>query len=189
MSRAAASLLPRALACLLIAAGFSAPLAARHLIVGVNLGESLPGSVTLLRRNFGPGDIAPGKMVVFRIRATTARAFGYPPQALWGKIVAGMPGDRVSVDAGGNVTVGGRRVGRAKRRSSSGLPLTPVRDGLAVPEGFLFVAGTHEDSLDSRYRVFGLVEIARVVGVSFAAASGREGSEPHSNRSAHGLRR
>jgi hypothetical protein len=50
-------------------------------------------------------------------------------------------------------------VGQAKRTKS----LTPVSSGF-VPDGYAFVAGTHECSFDSRYEEFGFVDIKNVRG-------------------------
>lgn len=166
-----------AFSCLAIAAGLCLPLVAHHVMVGVNLSASLPGKALLLKRRPAAEDLTRGRVVAFRIPPGTALAFGYPVRATWAKRIAGVPGETVSVDAARNVSVGGRAVGRARTKSSSGLALTPVRDGLVIPEGSLFVAGTHADSLDSRYGIFGLVPFDRVLAVSFDF--GQPGWEDH----------
>lgn len=45
----------------------------------------------------------------------------------------------------------------------SGNNLTPIED-VVIPKGYVFVKGTHADSLDSRYKEFGLVKATSLKG-------------------------
>ena len=57
------------------------------------------------------------------------------------------------------IFVDGKRIGRAEKSKF----LTPVKNG-EIPAGQAFLAGTHLDSLDSRYKEFGLVKISDIRG-------------------------
>jgi hypothetical protein len=52
-------------------------------------------------------------------------------------------------------------IGHAKRSKH----LTPTSTYF-IPEGYVFVAGTHEDSFDSRYEEFGLVDLKNIQGTA-----------------------
>lgn len=68
------------------------------------------------------------------------------------KYIAGMEGDYVRRE-GNKVYVNDELIGEAKKDSG----LHPI-DSKKIPEGYVFVRGTHEDSLDSRYQEFGLIK-------------------------------
>lgn len=78
------------------------------------------------------------------------------------KRVAGIEGDLISV-SNGIVYVNGVQVGPAKPKTRKGYPLTPASRRF-IPKGFVFVAGDHIDSFDSRYEEFGLVPLSRLQG-------------------------
>ena len=78
------------------------------------------------------------------------------------KRVRGVEGDRLEVD-GHVVRINGSEVGRAKPAGRRGEVLTPIASGI-IPEGYIYVAGTHRDSFDSRYAEFGLVPVELVEG-------------------------
>lgn len=121
----------------------------------------------------------PGDLVEFRTR--DLRPY-YPAGTLFTKAVAAVPGDRLA-RLGRDFYVNGRYVATARETDSQGRPtivftppLIPVsvstglawnglcREALAgrVPDGALFVLGTHERSFDSRY--WGLVGPEEIVG-------------------------
>ena len=79
------------------------------------------------------------------------------------KTVRGLPGDRVTVDAGRQVWVEGIPAGRAKTRALDGRPLEAVLPGV-IPEGRYYLHGDHADSHDSRYAEIGLVPRERILG-------------------------
>ena len=72
------------------------------------------------------------------------------------KKVLGLPGDKIVVSQG-VVTICGENL----ELSSSGNNLNPIQETY-IPEGFVFVAGTHPESCDSRYREFGLISISSI---------------------------
>lgn len=77
------------------------------------------------------------------------------------KYVFGTAGDRIK-NVNGVIYVGEKRIGLAQKTEY----LTPVENGV-VPEGYIFVSGTHPDSLDSRYQEFGLVKLSEIKGKVF----------------------
>lgn len=73
------------------------------------------------------------------------------------KQVMGLPGDRISISSN-HIYVNEKDLGEVKEISPSGRKMTPVNE-LTIPSGYLFVAGQHEFSFDSRYAEFGLVPL------------------------------
>lgn len=67
------------------------------------------------------------------------------------KYLAGKAGDKISVNDK-RIFINDKFIGEAKAKN-----LTPI-DEMTIPKGFVFVVGTHEDSFDSRYKEFGLIE-------------------------------
>jgi signal peptidase I len=74
------------------------------------------------------------------------------------KYLIGLLGSRIK-NSKDVVCVDDYVVGQARRTKS----LTPVSSGV-VPEGQVFVAGTHRFSFDSRYGEFGLVDVKDMRG-------------------------
>jgi type IV secretory pathway protease TraF len=74
------------------------------------------------------------------------------------KYLVGLRGSRIK-NLKDVVCVEDYMVGKARRTKS----LTPVASGF-VPNGYAFVAGTHEYSFDSRYEEFGLVDLKDMRG-------------------------
>lgn len=72
------------------------------------------------------------------------------------KIVGGARGDRVSVK-NNSVFVNNKKIGEFLSKTLKGLPLTPIEEQI-IPDGKVFVYGTHPRSYDARYKEFGLVD-------------------------------
>lgn len=87
----------------------------------------------------------------------------YPPGASFVKKIAGLPGEEVE-RRGDVIFVGGREIGRVKATDRNGKKAVPGPLGV-IPEGSVFVAGDHPDSLDSRYAAIGFVETKQIIGV------------------------
>jgi len=106
----------------------------------------------------------------------------YPAGTLFTKAIAAVPGDRL-VRLGRDFYVNGHYVATAQARDSQGRPANaftpplipvplstnPAWNGLCretltsrVPDGTLFVLGSHERSFDSRY--WGLVSSNEIIG-------------------------
>ncbi len=78
------------------------------------------------------------------------------------KMLAGLPGDSITLK-GRILHINKEWQGRLQKKRSNGLPLTPLAVSI-IPDGWVFVAGSHENSFDSRYREFGLVEKRHILG-------------------------
>lgn len=74
------------------------------------------------------------------------------------KYILGTAGDRIS-NVQGIISVGSNKVGKVQVKNN----LTPINEGI-IPDGYIFVAGTHPDSFDSRYKEFGLIREADLEG-------------------------
>lgn len=120
--------------------------------------ESLPYRYLLLLKNTQPhrGDL---------IAIQSHPVHGLEDKLLTKKLV-GLPNDEIVIH---NRTIWvDEWQGLLKRKRRNGKPLTPLSVTI-IPEGFVFAAGNHADSLDSRYEEFGLVSqkhiLGRVVGL------------------------
>jgi len=151
----------------------------------------LPHRVILQRRSIhsvpftigfqvtAPPQWRPGEFVEFRTR--DLRPY-YPAGTLFTKEIAAVPGDRLT-RLGRDFYINGRYVASGRETDSQGRPAhlftppsvpVPLSTGLAwngicrealanrVPDGALFVLGTHERSFDSRY--WGLVGSEEIIG-------------------------
>lgn len=78
------------------------------------------------------------------------------------KRLVGVPGDKINLH-GRIMQLNQEWQGALHTQNSQGHPLTPLA-ARTIPEGFVFVAGTHNGSLDSRYAEFGLVERRHILG-------------------------
>ncbi|TWI69294.1 conjugal transfer pilin signal peptidase TrbI [Pseudoduganella lurida] len=130
-----------------------------HYRIGVNVSGSLPGHVYLIELDMPPTRV--GQLVAF----TWQRNAFYRPERLFIKQVRGVPGQCVT-RVGRQVFVDGRPQGTAKPASRQGIPLEPIAPGI-IPCGYLYVGAPHPDSLDSRYRITGLVGPERIVGRAY----------------------
>lgn len=82
------------------------------------------------------------------------------------KRLVGLPGDKISLN-GRIMRINREWQGALYTENSQGHPLNPLNVG-TIPEGFVFAAGTHSGSLDSRYAEFGLVERRHILGKVYA---------------------
>lgn len=78
------------------------------------------------------------------------------------KRVVGLPGDRIEL-AGDQLYVAGQANLKVHEKSLSGKDLHPT-NAQEIPAGYIFVAGDHDRSFDSRYQEFGLVPLDKVWG-------------------------
>lgn len=105
-----------------------------------------------------------GQIAVFRAEAERHRLFR--AGMLVGKVVVGLPGDRVVVTPE-RTTVNGRVVGLGLLLAATlGVPEDRLARELVVPEGHLWVMGATGDSYDSRY--WGPLPAAAVTGTAHA---------------------
>jgi len=127
----------------------------RAYLLAWNITESLPGTLFLVEKGAMP---ARGELMAFRWEAN----WPYPRGSLFLKRLTGLPGSLVTA-TGRAFFVDGESVGRAKEHARSGEPLEVGPVGI-IPDGYYYVAGSHPDSLDSRYRLTGWVSRPQVVG-------------------------
>jgi len=134
--------------------------------IGINLDHSLPGRVFLIHKGEMPER---GQLVAFRFQ-------GYPPYfpagATFVKILAGVPGDVIQAVDNGCIEYRVHTrdfvmvIGCAKPDTRDGRPLNlgPVGE---IPDGRYAVAGTHPDSLDSRYAAVGWIARDQIIGRAY----------------------
>ena len=127
----------------------------RFYLVALNLTESLPGTIFLVEKGVMPHR---GELVAFRWEAN----WPYPYGCTFVKKLVGLPGSVVSAQ-GREFFVDGAPVGRAKELARSGEALEIGPRG-EIPDGHYYVAGSHPDSLDSRYQLTGWVGRKQIVG-------------------------
>lgn len=82
------------------------------------------------------------------------------------KRMAGKPGDMV-MRKGREFRINGESVGKAKTHARNGdiLEINPFTG--AIPDAYVWVAGEHADSLDSRYAIAGLVHQSQLIGKAY----------------------
>ena len=136
------------------------------------LGAWLPGQITVAtsgsldHRVFllrpAPVRIETGDYLVFRHRdlAQVRQGLGANPERMI-KRVGCRPGEWLQVDAEYRFSCDGRPLGQALATDSQGRPLPQFIHNDPVPEGQLFLVGTHPRSYDSRY--FGFVHAHEIL--------------------------
>jgi conjugal transfer pilin signal peptidase TrbI len=130
-----------------------------HFSLGLNATPSLPHHLFLIHKGERPQR---GQYVAFRWPGGGP----YPAGVTFVKLLAGLPGDRVTrVDR--NFYVNGIPVGTAKTVSRQGDPLELGATG-ALPAGQYYVQAPHPDSLDSRYRLTGWITDHQIIGRAYA---------------------
>ena len=121
---------------------------------------SLPCHVAWLQ--WGTHPLKRGDYVVFAFDGEAQLSYpGLHGQPFF-KIIRGLPGDRITVDAR-VVSVNGEVVGVAKTHTFDRRPLEPIAE-VVIPPGHYYVQGISPDSFDSRYRISGLVRADHVLG-------------------------
>jgi conjugal transfer pilin signal peptidase TrbI len=130
-----------------------------HFSLGLNATPSLPHHLFLIHKGELPKR---GQYVAFRWPGGGP----YPAGVTFVKLLAGLPGDRVTrVDR--NFYVNGISGGIAKTVSRRGDPLELGATGV-LPAGHYYVQAPHPDSLDSRYRLTGWISQSQIIGRAYA---------------------
>ena len=130
-----------------------------HFVFGINSSTSLPQHVFLIHKGKAPER---GQYVAFRWQGGSL----HPAGITFVKILAGVPGDTVTRKER-DFFVNGEFVGTAKTRSRAGIVLEAAAAGV-IPPGRYFVRAPHPDSLDSRYRLPGLIAQDQIIGRAYA---------------------
>lgn len=119
----------------------------------VNVGDSLPEDLFLRCHKILP------KLNNYSVVKST-----WYKRSLIKKIV-GVAGDRVWYDSTGQLFVNQKLIGKPYSAAKDGRDLHPIKAQI-IPSGFVFLAGMHERSFDSRYQELGLVSIKDLEGLA-----------------------
>lgn len=130
-----------------------------HFAIGVNVTPSLPFTICLIAK--GDFEVRRGDLAAFRWHGGGP----YPAGVVFTKVVRGLPGDEVTRRER-LFLVNGEPVGWAKPFSTDRAPLAPGPTGV-IPDGHYYVAGSHPDSLDSRYELAGWIRRDALVGRAY----------------------
>lgn len=125
----------------------------------LNETESLPNWAFMIDRH----KLEPKRGDFFAFVAPPNRY--YPAGFRFTKQVVGVPGDVVTIKDR-QFSINGKPVGIAKTADKEGRMVEMAAPGV-IPEGRYFVSTPSPDSLDSRYRIIGLIPKARLVGQAF----------------------
>lgn len=78
------------------------------------------------------------------------------------KQVKGVEGDRIVIKNNSIYIL--HKIGKIREKNSKGESLSPIKSGV-IPRGYVFLAGSNNKSLDSRYDSFGLVKKDQCRGI------------------------
>ncbi len=146
--------------------------------IDVNYTESLPDHVFITVKGW-KSELKRGDYVAYHFPSeSSVSPFRKGDHMV--KIIGGVAGDEVRMDAQRNFTivspdastalvsvVGGSSMGTAKSYSRAGKLLEPGPVGV-IPEGAYYVFAPHKDSLDSRYAIVGWVKTDDLIGRTFS---------------------
>ncbi len=144
--------------------------------IDVNITDSLPDKVFVTVKGH-TSNIQHGDYIAFEWPGGGP----FPKGFHFVKIVTGVPGDKVRVDADRNfyinksgeyhvlnqVSMTESYYGRAKEHSKRGVPLEIGPTGV-IPPGHYYVHAPHPDSLDSRYALTGWISKEAIIGKTYA---------------------
>lgn len=131
----------------------------QHYALGINVSYSLPHHLYLIKKDDDNiSNLKQGDFVAFSWQGGF-----YPVGTQMIKEVAGLPGDVVS-RKDRTFFINGKAAGTAKKYSMSGdgLEINPFEG--KIPEHFMWMKSDHKDSLDSRYKLSGLIHSGQIVG-------------------------
>lgn len=126
----------------------------QHTALLVAQTNSLPYRYFLLikKASFKKGDLI----------AIQHHPLSHAPNIILTKRLVGLPGDNITLQ-GQVMKINQEWQGTLQLKNSQGHLLKPL-NVRTIPEGFVFVAGSHNGSLDSRYKEFGLVKRQHILG-------------------------
>jgi conjugal transfer pilin signal peptidase TrbI len=129
--------------------------------IGLNPTHSIAKKVVLIHRNTIP---ARDQIIVFK----QPRQPIYPLETKFVKYLRGIPGDEVKV-INNHILINNLLAGIAIDKDPSGKPYSPLQFSGIIPPHKYLVLGTAEDSFDSRYEAFGLVDEDKIIGSGIAS--------------------
>lgn len=146
--------------------------------VDVNYTSSLPDHVFITIKGWTSG-IEYGDYVAYRFPSESPLTIFRKGDHMV-KIIIGKPGDEVRIGLERKVTIvrsgddgsiaagymGGTNAGISKAFSKAGKPLEAISPGI-IPPGRFYAYAPHPDSLDSRYKITGLIETGDMIGRTF----------------------
>jgi len=129
----------------------------QHTILLIAQSESLPYRYFLLIKNSA---VKKGDFIAIQNHPLAGA-----PNIILTKKLIGLPGDKITLN-GQIMRINQEWQGALHTENSQGHPLRPLALR-TIPKGFVFVAGSHTGSLDSRYAEFGLVEERHILGKAY----------------------
>ena len=126
----------------------------QHSVLLIAQSDSLPYRYLLLIKNV---PVKKGDLIAIKNHPLSDI-----PNIILTKRLIGLPGDKITLH-GRIMRINQEWQGALHEKNSKGHPLTPLALR-TIPEGFVFAAGSHSGSLDSRYREFGLVDKRHILG-------------------------
>lgn len=124
-----------------------------------NVSNSLNGTLYLLEKNKLPSR---NDYAAFKYPSD----FIYPRNSHFLKRAVGVAGDTVE-SKNNQFFVNGQPVGRAMPVTSQGIPIEESQFKGIIPAGYYYMMGDHPKSLDSRYKVVGLISSQMIIGRGF----------------------
>jgi conjugal transfer pilin signal peptidase TrbI len=129
----------------------------------INLTESLQGTLFVVVKTQNTiGDLKRGGYVTYRWQGGAR----IPKGIHFTKIVRGLPGDEVA-EQQREFFVNGLHSGTAKPEARGGWMKLDTGPTGRIPDGRIYVYGTHPDSLDSRYSISGWIPEGAIVGRAY----------------------
>lgn len=129
----------------------------------INTTESLQGTLfVVLKTGTTVADLRRGDYVTYLWHGEAR----IPKGIHFTKIVQGVPGDLVTTE-GRTFFVNGVSAGVAKEWARGGWMKLELGPTGVIPQGQVYVKGTHADSLDSRYAISGWIRESAIVGRAY----------------------
>jgi conjugal transfer pilin signal peptidase TrbI len=122
----------------------------------LNTSDSLPQKLFIIKLR--PKKIAKGDYVIFEQEVLGRKQWLI-------KRVLGTENDQINCQEKG-VWVNQLYIGDAKSHSKEGQPLLMAKPAV-IQAGYLFTAGSHPDSFDSRYQAVGLIHQDRIIARAY----------------------
>ena len=91
-----------------------------------------------------------------KARSGDITTFVHPTYGRLIKRVVGVEHNVIAYDENGILYVAGQRIGVPSSFDRQGHPIQPIASGI-IPKGYVFCAGDHSESFDSRYNRLGLI--------------------------------